>query len=148
MGRNQMHIIDRNFYKKFKEEYNRICRKLKKEAISQRDWDRYNKLVCRTVMRRELGETFNRTLRYAGCKVLKRSFSKEESEELNRKILNLRLEGDSYREISEILGISIMTARRRTNKMYECSNKNIKDRLDYVKNYNIEKRYLKKNMLK
>ena len=139
MGKHQINIIDKNFYQKFKIEYDRICKKLKKETISQKDWDKYNKLVCRTVIRRELDETFNETLKRAGCKVLKRNFSKEESEKLNKKILRLRLEGKTYVHIADELNICAMTARRRTNKMYNISSIEVQKELDNIREYNIRK---------
>jgi len=139
MGRYQINIIDKNFYKKFKIEYNRICKKLGKDSISQRDWDKYNELLCRTVMKRELEETFNETVRKVGYKILKRSFSKEDSEKLNKKILRLRLDGKTYVEIANALNICAMTARRRTNKMYNISSIEVQKELDNIREYNIRK---------
>jgi len=139
MGRYQINIIDKNFYKKFKIEYNRICKKLRKDSISQRDWDKYNELVCRKVIRRELGETFNITLKKTGCKINKRVFSKKESDQLNKNILRLRLDGRTYGEIADKLNICAMTARRRLDKIYSISSLDIQEELDRVKEYNIGK---------
>lgn len=145
MGKQPINIIDRNFYTKFKREHDRICRKLKKDSISQEDYDNYNNLVCRKVLRRELGETYNQILKKAGCKVNKRTFTKEESEELNKNILKLRLDGLSYREVSEMLDVSMMTIQRRVDKIYRNSDKKTKNRLDYVKSCNINKWHIKEN---
>jgi len=139
VGRYQMRIIDENFYNKFKNEYNRICRKLRKESISQRDWDKHNKLVCRRVIRRELNETFNQTVRKAGYRILKRSFTKEESEKLNKDILRLRLDGRTYVQIATELNICAMTARRRLNKVYNISDIDVQKELDIIQEYNIRR---------
>lgn len=63
---------------------------------------------------------------------------------MNRRILELRLEGYSYKEIGQYLDISLMTAKRRLEAMYEVSNKEIKNKLDYIKEINIIKKFLKK----
>lgn len=146
MGMHQINIIDKNFYKKFKKEHDRICKKLKKDSISQEEYDKYNKLVCRKVLKRELGESYNQILKKAGCKVNKKTFTKEESVKLNEDILKLRLKGFAYDKIAKILGIGIMTVKKRVDKIYEASDSIIKDKLDGIKAYNKEKWHIKEKI--
>ncbi|MBY6773656.1 hypothetical protein FDC64_11250 [Clostridium botulinum] len=136
----------KQFYKNFRKEYLRICKELNLNGITSRQYDHYNKFVCRTVMSRELGKPFNDIVRKVGLIPVRRFITKEESEKINKDILRLRLQENSYLEIACKLDIdlSVQTIKRRLDKIYSNSPQDIQLQLDSIKDKIIRTRFLKK----
>lgn len=131
-------------YNKFKEDYLRICKELNKEAISSREYDHYNNFMCRKVLYRELGKPFNEILKEVGLKPLREFITPDMSEEINKRILELRLQEKSYLDISielDIVDLSIQSIKRRLDKIYEESNDEVKVELDRIKTLTKRGRY-------
>lgn len=96
MGKQPINIIDRNFYTKFKREYNRICKKLKKDCITQRDYDRNTNYYCLKILMRETGKPFGQLVRNVKRETIRIYMTEKQKKRFTKKALKLRLEGYSY----------------------------------------------------
>lgn len=133
-------------YNEFKEEYLRICKELGKEGITSREYDHYTKYLCRTVLSRELHLTYTELVKKAGLQPVREFITPGLSKKINDRILQLRLEGNSYFDISinlNCIDLSGQTIMRRLNKMYPLLDKETQLQLDKVKEQTIRGRYWK-----
>lgn len=132
-------------YIKFKHQYDKLCIQLGKDYITQCEYDKYSSTLSRPYLRKILKESYSKTLKNSGCSMSKKAdFNiKENTENIDEKILRLRLNGYTYNKISESLNISIHAIKIRLDKIYYNSTEHIKSKLDHIKKYNILLSYKK-----